>query len=71
MRFIFERLKIVVDENAAATVAALFTEQFMQICESKEYRYNIIMNLYHAFSNCNYLSLQTVAKNKTNFKSTI
>ena len=38
MRFVFDRLKIVVDENAAAVVAALFTEHFMQICDSRDYR---------------------------------
>ena len=38
MRFVFERLKIVVDENAAACVASLFTEHFMHICDSHDYR---------------------------------
>ena len=39
MRFVFERLKVVVDANSAACVAALFSDAFMQCCDSKEYRY--------------------------------
>ena len=38
MKFIFERLKIVIDENAAACVAGLFTDTFMFICQEKKYR---------------------------------
>eukprot|EP00116_Pleurobrachia_bachei_P001969 sb/3462231/ len=38
MKFVFERLKVVVDINSAACVAALFSDTFMQCCDTKEYR---------------------------------
>ena len=38
MRFVFERLKVVVDSNSAACVAALFSNAFTKLCQEKDYR---------------------------------
>ncbi|XP_063681203.1 probable serine racemase [Bolinopsis microptera] len=62
MRFVFERLKIVVDENAAACVAALFTEHFMHICDSHDYRRVGVML---TGGNCNLLTLPFVLPSKS------
>ncbi|KAL5255348.1 hypothetical protein ACHWQZ_G014683 [Mnemiopsis leidyi] len=67
MRFMFERLKIVVDENSAACVAALFTERFLQLCDSKDYRRVGVML---TGGNCNLQTLPFLLANSSHDSTT-